>query len=170
MTILWKKKKKKKKKKWNLFWKSAFYVLTQQHHFQQFSLGGNIRLFLELTRIKLFFYAQVVAKKWFCIKSWQKFTNILHMCKAQGKERFSKRCRKESRYVNLTVHMTEGTLHLIHLIISCDCKETEQFHFRLLINGIAFSHWTCIWIYAMNLWTNKTDTGLRRKTWCLLAP
>ena len=31
--------------------------------------------------------------KWFCIKSWQKFANLLLLCKAPSKKRLSERCR-----------------------------------------------------------------------------
>ena len=35
--------------------------------------------------------------KWFCIKSWQMFANLLLLCKASSKKRLSERCRKHSR-------------------------------------------------------------------------
>ena len=36
--------------------------------------------------------------KWFCIKSLQKFANLLLLCKAPTKTRLSERCRKHSSY------------------------------------------------------------------------
>ena len=36
--------------------------------------------------------------KWFCIKSWQKFTSLLLLRKAPSKKHFSQRCQKHSKY------------------------------------------------------------------------
>ena len=37
--------------------------------------------------------------KWFCMKSRQKFANLLLLCKASSKQRLSERCRKHSRFL-----------------------------------------------------------------------
>ena len=36
--------------------------------------------------------------KWFCIKSWQKFANLLLLCKVSSKKRLSERCRKHCSF------------------------------------------------------------------------
>ena len=48
--------------------------------------------------------------KWFCIKSWQKFANLLLLCKAPSKKRLSERCWKHSNFfpsINL-IHPIPG--------------------------------------------------------------
>ena len=48
-----------------------------------------------MTRIKILYIGSY--DKWFCIKSWQKFTNLLLLCKVSSKKWLSERCRKLSR-------------------------------------------------------------------------
>ena len=47
-----------------------------------------------MTRIKLFVHR--LLQQWICIKTWQKFTNVLLLCEAPSKKRLSERCRKHS--------------------------------------------------------------------------
>ena len=61
------------------------------HDLASFLLWEKVKIFdffKPITRIKLFVICSY--DKWFCIKSWQKFANLLLLCKASSKNDFLK--------------------------------------------------------------------------------
>ena len=68
------------------------------HNLHSFLLWGKVKIldFFKNQKLEWNFLCIGSYDKWFCIKSWQKFANLLLLCTAPGKKRLSKRCWKDS--------------------------------------------------------------------------
>ena len=77
--------------------------------------SGNISFFKNQ---RLDFLCIGSYNKWFWIKSWQKFANLLLLCKAPGKKQLSKRCWKDSSWTPIQLGHLHGEIQILVFPVS----------------------------------------------------
>ena len=103
------------------------------HNLLSFLLWEKVKIidFLSKVMTRIIFLCIGSYDKWFCIKSWLQFANLLLLSKASSKKQLSERCRKHSSYHTYPINWTI-------LFVYKECGHLNRFFRSIHINSCKF--------------------------------